>query len=85
MKDIEDCFVYEPEIKRLTKTSSFVAGGRILYITKKSPEGKPIKGFNAYDKDTKILLAHHSDKDYLIKYLQGKDLSCLGKSEGSLF
>lgn len=85
MRIKEDCFVYEPEIKRMTKANSFIAGGRVCVVVKKNPEGKAIKGFNAYDKDSKILLAHHHDKEYLIKYLQGKDLSCLGNSQGSLF
>jgi hypothetical protein len=85
MRNKEDCFIYEPDIKRVTKANSFIAGGRTVYVVKKSPEGKALKGYAVYDKDTKILLAYHWDKEYLIKYLQGKDLSCLGNTQGVLF
>ena len=84
MRAIEDCFVYQPDISRVTKSNSFVASGRIIYICKKNHEGKAMKIYSAYDKETKVLLASHRDKDFLIKYLSDKDLSCLGHS-GSLF
>lgn len=84
MLDKEDCFVYEPDIKRVTKSNSFIAGGRVIYIAKKKPDGKASKSYQAYDKDTKILLSSHWDKELLIKYLQGKDLSVLG-GQMSLF
>ena len=85
MRAKEDCFVYEPEIKRVTKANSFTAGGRLIYVVKKDHNGKAMKGYSAFDKDTKILLAYHSDKEFLIKYLQDKDLSCLGNTQGVLF
>jgi hypothetical protein len=85
MRNKEDCFKYQPEIKTATKANSFVAGGRVIYLVKKNQEGRASRVHNAYDKDTKILLASHWDKEYLIKYLQGKDLSCLGNTQGVLF
>lgn len=99
MRTKEDCLVYEPEIKRVTKANSFVAGGRVVYVCGKDHTGKDMKWtkrvgvnkptpktfYSAYDKDTKILLASHWDKEYLIEYLQKKDLSCLGNTQGTLF
>jgi hypothetical protein len=82
---VEDCFIYQPDIKRVTSANSFIAGGRTVYIVKKDSTGKSIKIYNAYDKDTKTQLSSHWDKDILIKYLQTKDLSCLGSTQGSLF
>lgn len=84
MIDIDKCFVYQPDIKRVTKANSFVACGRVIYLVKKSYDGKALKVYCAYDKEIKILLACHWDKDFLIKYLSDKDLSCLG-GQGALF
>ena len=84
MRAVEDCFVYQPDIKRVTKANSFVASARTIYICKKDTEGKAMKVFNAYDKETKVLLASHWDKEFLMNYLSDKDLSCLG-GQGALF
>ena len=84
MRAVEDCFIYKPDISRVTKANSFVASGRIIYVCKKDTEGKAMKVFNAYDKETKVLLASHWDKEFLMNYLSDKDLSVLGHN-GSLF
>ena len=83
MLAIDDCDVYGPDIKRVTKLNGFVASGREIYIVKKDKTGKTLsKVFNAYDKESKILLASHWDKEFLIGYLIKKDLSCLGGQQG---
>ena len=84
MRDIDDCFVYHEEFKRSTKSNSFVASGRVIQVVKKDKDGKSLKVFNGYDKESRILLASHWDKDFLMDYLSDKDLSCLGHN-GSLF
>jgi len=38
----------EFEIKRLTKASSFMIGDEVIYVCKKSPNGKPSKLYNFY-------------------------------------
>ena len=85
MKPLDECWKYEPEIKRLTKTNSFVADGRVIYIVKKQYDGKSIKMFVAYDSSTKIQLVAHHDKEEVIKFLQVKDLSVLGVDSTRLF
>lgn len=85
MRQLEDCKVYEGNISRLTKANSFVADGRIIYTVKKDYEGKALKLYVAYDSATKIQLAAHHDKEKLISYLQGKDLSVLGVDNTRLF
>ena len=77
MIPLDKCFRYEPEIKRLTKASSFIADGRVIYIAKKDHEGKPSKFYVVYDYKTRIQLGFHSDKDFLIDYIKKKDLSIL--------
>ena len=49
------------------------------------PNSRSSQLFIAYDRASKVQLAAHWDKDVLIKYLQGKDMSVLGKDEMSLF
>ena len=85
MRQLDECKMYEPDIKRLTKTNSFIADGRVIYITRRSHTGKALKMYVAYDSHTKVQLAGHYDKDVLIKYLQGKDMSILGVDETRLF
>ena len=85
MKPLDECWKYEPEIKRLTKTNSFVADGRVIYIVKKQYDGKSIKMYVAYDSSTKIQLVADHDKEEVIKFLQGKDLSVLGVDNTRLF
>lgn len=77
MIPIDKCFRYEPEIKRLTKASSCIASGRVIYIAKKDYTGKASKLYVAYDYKTKIQLAFNTNKDKLIEYIQEKDLSVL--------
>ena len=43
MRAKEDCCVYEPEIKKVTKANSFLAGGRVIYICGRDHEGKDVK------------------------------------------
>ena len=78
MLNLEDCYKYQSDIKRVTKANSFIASGRVIYIVKKSAEGKSLKIYVAYDRETKIQLLAHWNKDKLIRYIQGKDLSMLG-------
>jgi len=86
MLSLDDCYKYEPEIKRVTKANSFLASGRVVYIVKKNSQGKTLKVFNAYDKESKVLLMSHWDKEKLIKFIQRQDLSMLGGNvQGSLF
>ena len=84
MKKIYDCFKYEPEIKRLTKANSFTHEGRVIYIVKKTPEGKASKAYVAYDHATKILLMSHPDKEYLIEFIRRQDMSILS-DDSSLY
>lgn len=100
MRAIEDCSAYEPDIKKVTTANSFVASGRVVYIVAKYSNGKDSKyrskeknkkGDNkqknyyyAYDRETKIQLGGHWDKEYLINFLIQQDLSCLGGQQ-SLF
>lgn len=84
MRATEDCNVYEPDIKRVAKSNSFVASGRVIYIVKKESSGKTSKIYYAYDRETKIQLGGHWDKEYLINFLIQQDLSCLGGQQ-SLF
>ena len=85
MRDIKECKVYENDINRMTKGNSFVASGRVCYICKKSSDGKATKIYIAYDSASKIQLGAHHSKEYLTKYIQGKDLSVLGVDKSSLF
>ena len=85
MRQVDECKTYELNIPKLTKVNSFVADGRVIFITKKSYEGKPLKMYIAYDSHTKVQLAGHRDKEFLIKYLQSKDMSVLGVDESRLF
>ncbi len=85
MRDIEDCAVYQLDIKRLTKTNSFIADGRVVYVVKKDHTGKAVKIYVAYDSHTKVKLAAHHDKEVLIKYLQHKDMAVLGVDNTRLF
>jgi len=81
MLAIEDCYKYEPEIKRLTKSNSFLASGRVIYVVKKEPNGKTSKSYQAYDHESKVLLGSHYDKDFLISFIVKQDLSCLGEQQ----
>lgn len=83
-KSLDDCFKYEPDIKRLTKANSFTHEGRVIYIVKKTPEGKASKAYVAYDHATKILLMSHLDKDFLIEYIREQDMSILS-DDSSLY
>ena len=86
MRPLEECYKYEPEIKRMTKTNSFIADGRVIYVVKKDHTGKTLpKTYVAYDSHTKVKLAAHWDKDKLIRYIQSQDLSVLGVDETRLF
>ena len=85
MRNLEDCKLYEPPIKRLTKSNSMVFDGRVVYIVKKTYEGKAIKMFIAYDEATKTQLAGHWDKDKLIAFLAKQDMSVFGADSRSLF
>ena len=85
MRTIEECDVYEPDIKRVTKTNSFVADGRVVYVVKKDHEGKTTKSYVAYDRATKVKLAAHWDKDVLIDFVQKQDMSVFGIDETRLF
>ena len=85
MRDLEDCYRYQPEIKRMTKTNSFIADGRVIYVVKKDHTGKSVKMYVAYDSSTKVQLAAHHDKDELIRFIQSKDLSVLGVDNTRLF
>ena len=85
MKDVEECWKYEPEIKRMTKTNSFIADGRVIYVVKKDYTGKTIRMYVAYDSSTKVQLCAHHDKDELIRFVQSQDLSVLGVESGRLF
>lgn len=85
VREPDECFKYEGEIKRLTKANSFVADGRVIYVVKKDYTGKTSKMFIAFDEATKVQLFAHYDKDVLINFLQQQDLSCLGKDETRLF
>ena len=85
MRAIEDCYVYQPKITRTTKANSFVASGRLIYVVKKDMIGKALKVYNAYDKETGILLGSHWDKEFITSYIQRQDLSILPEDEGSLF
>ena len=85
MKQLDECWKYEPEIKRLTKSNSFVADGRVIYVVKKQYDGKSIKMYVAYDSSTKIQLVAHHDKEEVIKFLQKQDLSVLGVDSTRLF
>ena len=85
MKPLDECWKYVPEIKRLTKTNSFVADGRIIYVVKKQYDGKSIKMYVAYDSSTKIQLVAHHDKEEVIGFLQKQDLSVLGVDSTRLF
>ena len=85
MKEVDNCKKYQPEIKRLTKANSMVFDGRVVYIVKKTYEGKAIKMFIAYDEATKTQLAGHHDKDKLIAFLAKQDMSVFGTDSRSLF
>ncbi len=85
MRALADCYIYEPEIKRITKANSFMAGGRVIYIVKKDSMGKAMKIYSAYDKESKVLLGANWDKEFLIAFIQAQDLSILPKAERSLF
>lgn len=85
MRSLEECEVYYKEISRVTKANSFVAFGRVIYIVKQDWNGKAIKNYACYDKETRVLLGSHWDKEYLISFIQKQDLSILGNSESSLF
>ena len=85
VREVSECFVYQPEIKRLTKANSFTAGGRVIYIVKKDYKGKAIKMYVSYDYETKVQLVAHHDKDEVIRFISKQDLSVLGSSEYSLF
>ena len=84
MRAIEDCYKYEPEIKKVTKSNSIVIDGRVVYIVKKEHTGKVSRMFIAYDKETKIQLMAMHDKDELIQFLLEQDMSVLG-SKNTLF
>ena len=78
MIPIEDCFRYQPDIKRLTKSNSFIHNGRVIYLVKKDHEGKAMKNhFVAYDYKTKIQLAFMTNKDKLIEFIEKQDLGVL--------
>ena len=85
MRELDDCWKYEPDIKRVTVSNSFIADGRVIYIVKKEHTGKSIKLFVAYDKATKVQLAAHWDKEVLISYIQKQDMSVFPRDEASLF
>ena len=85
MRTLDECEKYQPEIKRMTKANSFIADGRVVYVVKKDHIGKTVGTYVAYDSHTKVKLAAHYDKDTLIKYLQGKDMSVLGVDNTRLF
>jgi hypothetical protein len=84
MRSLEECNKYQPDIKRVTKSNSFTSGGRIIYIVKKDYTGKTVKVYVAYDKETKIQLMAHWDKEFLIEYIRKQDLTIFG-GQGSLF
>lgn len=81
---VEDTEKYQPEINRLTKANSFIASGRVVYVAKKTPDGKTTKSYCAYDVESKVLLGCHWDKVFLINFMSKQDLSCLGGQQ-SLF
>jgi hypothetical protein len=85
MRALEECCTYQPDITRLTKANSFIADGRVIYVTKKDYEGKANRMYIAYDSSTKVQLAAHHDKNEVVKFLQGKDLSVLGVDSSRLF
>ena len=85
MKPLDECWTYEPEIKRLTKANSFIADGRVIYICKKDHKGKALRMYVAYDSSTKIQLVAHHDKEEVIRFLQKQDLSVLGVDNTRLF
>ncbi len=70
MKNPIDCFRYEPEIKRLTKANSTIINGLMVYMVKKSHDGKSSSPlYCAYDYRSKILLHFDSDKSKLVNFL----------------
>lgn len=77
MIPLKDCFRYEPEIKRLTKSNSFIHQGRVIYIVKKENTGKAFGLYVAYDYKTKVQLAFHKNKDDLIDFIKRQDLGVL--------
>jgi len=79
MISLDKCFRYEPEIKRLTKASSFIADGRVIYITKKDHQGKPIVLYAAYDYKTRVQLAFMDNKEKLIEFIKKQDLKVLNE------
>jgi hypothetical protein len=74
------CFKYEPPIKRLTKSNCITADSRVIYIVKKDYKGNASKLYIAYDYVTKIQIAFHKDKEFLIKFLQNKSLGVLNEN-----
>ncbi len=72
MRDIDKCKVYEPEIKRLTKTNSSIINGKVIYIVKKDWTGKSSPFFCAYDYQSKVFIHFDKDKNSLIGYLFDK-------------
>lgn len=101
MRDLEDCYKYQPELPKLTKGNSFMVSGRVVFMVGKDYMGKDLKirvksntdkpkyktAYNIYDKESRIQLYYHHDKDTAIKFVQSQDLSVLGQSYGqqSLF
>lgn len=69
MKSLDECFKYEPEIKRLTKANSLLVGTRVIYIVKKNHKGQANRFYIAYDYKTKVQLAFNTDKEALKEFL----------------
>ena len=89
MRALEQCETYQQDIKRLTKSNSFVyefnglvdknfiTFNRVIYIVKKDVTGKAVKVFVAYDYESKVKLAVHWDKEKLVEYVKKQDLNIL--------
>jgi len=77
MRELDVCFKYQKEIKKLTKANSAMIQDVVIYIVKKDHTGSSSKFFFAYDYKTKIQLHFHSEKAELIKFLNEQDFEVL--------
>ena len=63
----------EFEIKRLTRSSSFMAHGETFYIGKKNPQGKATKIYHVYRvSDKKYVCPSVLEKEETIMYVMSK-------------
>jgi len=61
---------YQGDIKKLTKSNSYMVDNLIFYIVKKDIYQKPIPFYAAYEYKSKYLVNFSKDKNKLINWLE---------------